>query len=57
MLLGLTMNEDDECLVDYVTTYKIILDKRYFLELTLTKANVSTISRTTNLVEGFGRAT
>ena len=56
MLLGLTMNEDDECLVDYVTTYKILLDKRYFLELTLTKANVSTISRTTNLVEGFGRA-
>ena len=57
MLLGLTMNVDDECLVDYVTTHTILLDKRYFLKLTLIKANVSTISRTTNLVEGFGRAT
>ena len=53
MLLG---NVDDECLVDYVTTHTILLDKRYFLKLTLIKANVSTISRTTNLVEGFGRA-
>ena len=31
-------------------------DKRYFLELTLIKENVSTISGTTNLVEGFRRA-
>ena len=51
------MNENDECLVDYVDTHTILLDKRYFLELTLTKDNISTISRTTNLVEGYGRAT
>ena len=31
-------------------------EKRYFLELTLIKAHVSTISGTINLVEGFGRA-
>ena len=55
MLFGLKMNEDDVCLVDNATTYTILWDKKYFLELTLIKANVSTISGTTNLVEGFGR--
>ena len=49
------MNEDDVYLVYYVTTHTILRDKRYFLELTLIKANVSTISSTTTLVEGFGR--
>ena len=37
------------------TTHMIFQDKRYFLELTLIKANVSTISGTTNLVEGSKR--
>ena len=37
---------------DCATTHTILRDKRYFLELTLTKANVSTIFGTTNLVEG-----
>ena len=50
------MNEDDVCLADCATTHTILRDKRYFLELTLIKANVSTISGTTNLVEGSGRA-
>ena len=56
MLFGLKMNEDDVCLANCATTYTILRDKRYFLELTLTKANVSPIFGTTNLVEGFGRA-
>ena len=56
MLFGLKMNEDDVCLANYATTHTILRDKRYFLELTLIKANVSTISGTINLVEGFGRA-
>ena len=34
----------------------ILRDKRYFIELTLIKTNVSIISSTTNLVEGSGRA-
>ena len=34
----------------------ILLDKRNFLELTLIKANASTIYGTTNLVEGSRRA-
>ena len=56
VLFGLKMNEDDVCLADCVTTHTILWDKRYFLELTLIKVNVSTISSTTNLVEGSGRA-
>ena len=56
VLFGLKMNEDDVCLTDCATTHTILLHKRYFLELTLIKANVSTISSTTNLVEGSGRA-
>ena len=57
MLFGLKMNEDDVCLIDCVTMHTILRDKRYFLKLTLIKANVSTISgTTTNLVEGFRRA-
>ena len=35
--------------------HTILSDKRHFLDLTLTNANVSTISSTTNLIEGFER--
>ena len=49
------MNGDDVCLIDCATTHTILRDKRYFLELTLMKANVSTIYPT-NLVEGSRRA-
>ena len=56
VLCGLKMNEDDVCLIDCATTHTILRDKRYFLELTLIKVNVSTICGTTNLVEGCGRA-
>ena len=55
VLFGLKMNEDDVCLIDCVTMHTILRDKRYFLKLTLIKANVSTISGTTNLVEGSER--
>ena len=34
------MNEGNICLADCATTYTIFLDKRYFLDLTLTNANV-----------------
>ena len=43
LLLGLKMNGDDLCLTDYATTHIILQNKRYFLELTLIKTNVSTI--------------
>ena len=50
------MNEDDICLADYATTHTILRDRRYFLDLTLTNANVSVISDSANLIEGSGRA-
>ena len=56
VLFGLKINKDDVCLTNYATMYTILRDKRYFLKLTLRKANVSTIPSTTNLVEGSGRA-
>ena len=46
------MNEGGVCLTDYATTHTILQDKRYFLDLTLTNVNVSTISSTANLIEG-----
>ena len=55
VLFGLKMNGDDVCLTECATTHTILRDKRYFLELTLMKANVSTIYPT-NLVEGSRRA-
>ena len=56
VLFGLKMNEDDVCLVDCATIHTILWDKRYFLELTLIKVNVSIISSITNLVGGYGKA-
>ena len=50
------MDDGDVCLTDYATTYTILRDKRYFLSVTLTSGNVSTISGTSNLIEGSGRA-
>ena len=56
VLFSLKMNEDDICLADYATIHTILRDKRYFFKFTIIKANVSTISGTTKLVEGSGRA-
>ena len=41
---------------DYATTHTILRDTRYFLSLTLTSGNVSTISGTSNLIKGSERA-
>ena len=50
------MNGGDVCLAGCATTHTILQDKRYFLDLTLTNANVSTISGTTNLIADSRRA-
>ena len=55
-VIYLKMSEGNVCLVDCTTTRTILRDKRYFLDLTLINANVSTISGTANLIEGFERA-
>ena len=50
------MDDGVVCLVDYATTHTILRNKRYFLSLTLTSGNMSTISGTSNLIEGSRRA-
>ena len=50
------MNEDDVCLVDCATIHTILRNKIYFLDLTLTNVNVSTISGTANLIEDSKKA-
>ena len=50
------MNDGDECLVDSATTHTILRNKKYFTHLKLAKANVNTISDTTNLIDGSRRA-
>ena len=54
-MIDLKINEGDICLADYAP-HTILQDKRYFLDVTLTNINVSIISSTTNLIEGFERA-
>ena len=47
---------EDFCLADSATTHTILKDKKYFQQLSLSKAYVNTISGSSNLIEGFGRA-
>ena len=56
MLLNFKMNDGDICLADCATTHIILRDKRYFFNLTLTNSKVSTISGTSDLIEGSRRA-
>ena len=56
MFLNFKMNEGDVCLVDCATTHTIFREKIYFFNLITTNTNVSTISGTSNLIEGSGRA-
>jgi hypothetical protein len=44
------------CLADNATTHTILTDNKYFQQLILSKAKVNTISGSSNLIEGFGRA-
>ncbi|KAK1570985.1 hypothetical protein Q3G72_010194 [Acer saccharum] len=49
-------NTGDICLADSATTHTILRNQKYFLNLTLLKANVNTISGPADLIEGSGRA-
>ncbi|CAN1314424.1 hypothetical protein LINPERPRIM_LOCUS29329 [Linum perenne] len=44
------------CIIDSASTHTILKDKKYFSNLVMREANVSTISGSTNLIEGSGRA-
>ena len=50
------MNDSDICLVDCATTHIILQEKKYFLNLIVTNASVSTISGTSDLIKGSGIA-
>ena len=56
-LINNNINNEDICLVDSATTHTILKDTKYFSYLLMQEANVSTISGSTNLIEGSGRAT
>ncbi|TYJ26271.1 hypothetical protein E1A91_A07G108400v1 [Gossypium mustelinum] len=44
------------CLTDSATTHTILKDKKYFSHLTMSNAHVNTISGSSKLIEGSGRA-
>ena len=44
--------EEDLCLVNNATTHIILKENKYFKYLTLTKANITTISCLTNMIKG-----
>jgi hypothetical protein len=50
------MMGEDFCLADSATTHTIFKDKKYFQQLSLSKAYVNTISGSLNLIEGSRRA-
>ena len=50
------ISNEDLCLVDSGTTNTILKSKKYFSQLHLGKTNIHTISGTSNLIEGSGRA-
>ena len=50
------MIEEDLCLADSATTHTILKNKKYFQNLTFIKAKVNTISSSSNIIEGSGRA-
>ena len=55
--LVLEMNENKDVLVvDSESSHTILKDKRYFINLTLKNANISTIVGIASLIEGHGHA-
>ena len=55
--LVLEMNENKDVLVvDSGSSHTILKDKRYFINLTLKNANISTIAGIASLIEGHGQA-
>ena len=57
MNLVLKMNENKDVLVvDNESSHTILKNKRYFINLTLKNANISTIAGIASLIEGHGEA-
>ena len=54
--IGSKMSNGDICLLDSATTHTILREKKYFSHLVMKMAYVNTISGSTKLIEGSGRA-
>ena len=50
------MNDGDICLANCATMHAILRERKYFINLIVTNASVSTISSTSDLIKGSGRA-
>ena len=50
------MNDGDICLADCTTMHTILQENKFYLNLIVANANVSTISGTSDLIEGSERA-
>ncbi|GAV59392.1 hypothetical protein CFOL_v3_02923 [Cephalotus follicularis] len=50
------MDIGDICIAGSATTHTILQNEKYFSHLTIAKANIGTISGTSNLIEGSGMA-
>ncbi|GAV91421.1 hypothetical protein CFOL_v3_34816 [Cephalotus follicularis] len=48
------MDIGDICIADSATTHTILQNEKYFSYLTIAKANVGTISGTSDIIEGSG---
>ena len=51
------MNVEEFCIPDSATTHTILRDQNFFSQLTFANGNVSIISDTSTIIEGFERAT
>ncbi|TYG89937.1 hypothetical protein ES288_A12G142000v1 [Gossypium darwinii] len=54
--IQLAINGEGLCLANNATTHTILKNKKYFSHLTMQKASVSTVSGSTKIIEGSGRA-
>ena len=50
------MSNRNVCLLDSATTHTILKEKKYFSNLVMKMAYINTISGSTKLIEGSGRA-
>jgi len=55
MNIDINTNDDDLCIVDSATTHTILKSNKFFSCLVMREVIVSTISGTTNIIEGSGR--
>ena len=56
MSINTNFNNGDMCLADSTTTHTILKDKKYFSSLIKRETDVSTISGSSKIIEGSGRA-